>query len=110
MKIGESIDKVMIKEQAEENSITVDTFSPMRNESENIINQVKNLTIHDIINDLIDKFADMAINDTVNDMISCVANLTNKTINDIGNNLNGANASVVQVQFLVDPAEKNTKV
>ena len=53
----------MLEEKTEANNGTVDTFSPQRSESENIINKVKNLTINDVGNDMIDKVADLKIND-----------------------------------------------
>ena len=44
--IRESIDKVMLEEQAESDNATVDTFSPQRNKSAYLIKKVVNLTIN----------------------------------------------------------------
>ena len=42
--ITEAIYQVMLEEQAEVNSLTVDMFSSQRNESDKIFNKVTNLT------------------------------------------------------------------
>ena len=44
-----------MEEQAESNNINVDTFSPQRNESEDLIKKVANFTINEVGNNLIDK-------------------------------------------------------
>ena len=51
--IIEAIDQVTREKQSEANNATVDMFCPQRNESENLINKVANLTINDVENDLI---------------------------------------------------------
>ena len=43
-KIREAINQVILEEQAEVNSLTVDMFSSQRNESDKIFNKVTNLT------------------------------------------------------------------
>ena len=53
VKIREVIDQVMRKEEEETNNFTVDTFSLQRNESENLINVIENLTINDFGNNII---------------------------------------------------------
>ena len=54
-KIREVIDKVMLEYQTELNDATVDTFSPQKNKSEDLIDKVTNLTIKDVGNGLIKK-------------------------------------------------------
>ena len=85
--IREAIDKVIRKEQTEENNVTVDTFSPIRNEGENIINKV----------------ASMKINGVRNYLIGCVANVT---INYVRNNINRANTSDVKTPTTESLARK----
>ena len=85
-KIRETTDKVILEEQAETSNVTVDTFILQRNEGDSLINKVKNLTIN---------------NKSGNDLINKVTNIK---IKDVGNNLNGLNASDIQVQFSGDPA------
>ena len=96
MKIRESIDQVILEDQAEANNVTVDTVSTQRKNSEDLINKVTNLTINDAENNLINKVANLTINNVGNNIINKVANLT---INDIRNYSNRATASGVQVQF-----------
>ena len=74
-----------MEEQAEENNVTVGNFSPQRNESDNIINKVANLTINDVRNNLINKVSKLTINDVRNDRINKVENLT---IKGVGNDSN----------------------
>ena len=71
----------------EANNVTVDTFmgSPMKNNSENIINEVEHLTINDVRINLINKVSNMTGNDSRNDMIGFIVNMT---INYIRNYLN----------------------
>ena len=61
--IRETIDQVTREGQAETNNLTVDAFSPQRNESDNLINEVANLTIIDVGNDLINEVTDLTTND-----------------------------------------------
>ena len=82
------IDKVILEEQVEANNVTVYTFSPQINESEDMITKVANSTIS---------------NELGNDLIHKVANMT---IKNARNDLNGANIGDVQVQFLGNPAGK----
>ena len=76
MNIREALNQVMLEKQVivEANNSTTDTFivSPMRNKSDNIINEVENLTINNVGNNLIEKVAYMKINDAGNDLIGCV--------------------------------------
>ena len=51
----EAINQLIMEEQAESNNINVDTFSPQRNESEDLIKKVANFTINEVGNNLIDK-------------------------------------------------------
>ena len=61
--IREAIDKVILEEQAEEDNATVDTFSPQRNKSDDLIENSVNLTINNKVGDnLIDKVANFTIN------------------------------------------------
>ena len=101
--IREAINKVILEGKSEANNVTVDTFSPMRNYSENLIKKVENLIINDAGNDLIDNVMNMKINGTGKNMIGCVAN---KTINETRNDIDRSNMSDVQVQFASDPAGK----
>ena len=87
-KIREVIDKVILEEQVEANNVTVYTFSPQINESEDLITKVANATIS---------------NELGNDLIHKVANMT---IKNARNDLNGANTGDVRVQFLGNPAGK----
>ena len=83
--IREAINKLILVEQAEANNVTVDRLITHKNESGYLVNKVVNFKIsNEVRNNMIDKFANM-------------------TINDVGNNLNGANAIDVQVQFAGDP-------
>ena len=101
LKVIEATNQVIPEEQAEENKVTVYTFSTQRNKSENLINKFKNLAINNIGNDLINKVANLTINDIRKNLIDKVENLT---INDIGKNSNGATVSDEQVQFVGDSA------
>ena len=92
MNISEAIDQVIMEDQAEAKNTTVDTFSPQRNKSESLINEVKNLTKNDVKNNLINNFANLKINDVGNNLINKV---TNSTINNVGNDSNRVTASDV---------------
>ena len=96
MNIIEAINQVILEGRvtAETNNVTVDNFSPMRNESENITNEVGILTINSIGNDMINKVTNMKINNVRKNLIDCVAN---PTIKNVRNDINGANTSDVQV-------------
>ena len=104
MKIRKVINKVILGEQAEENNFTVDTFSPMINENENIINKVNFLTINNVVNDPIDKVANMTINGTVNNLIGFIANLT------INNNPAGKNHQNLLSSLKIGIRHKNVPV
>ena len=58
----------MREEEVEANNVTVDTFSPQRENSNNsdnskkLINAVANMTINDVRNDLVDKVGNLTIN------------------------------------------------
>ena len=54
----------------------VDTFSKHRNESENPINKVENLTRNNVRNNLINKVANLTTNEVENGLINKVSNLT----------------------------------
>ena len=58
----------MLEDQAEYNNATVGTFTPVRTESDNIINKVENLIINGVGNDMIDKVANFRINTFGNDL------------------------------------------
>ena len=60
----------MIEEQEEANNSMVDEFSPQRNKSENLINEVANLKTNSIGNNIINKVANLTINDIINDLIN----------------------------------------
>ena len=81
-KIIEVIYQVVLEDQVESNNVTVDTLSPKIND---MTNKVANLTINDIGHNIIEKFE-------------------NLTLKDVVNNLNGENASDVQVQSTDYPA------
>ena len=81
-KIIEVIYQVVLEDQVESNNVTVDTLSPKIND---MTNKVANLTINDIGHNIIEKFE-------------------NLTLKDVVNNLNGENASDVQVQYTGCPA------
>ena len=91
----------MREDQVEAKNTTLYTFVPQRNNSDNIINKVANLTINDIRNNIINKVANFKINNIVNNLINKVSNLT---INDVVNDSNRATAGDVQVQFSGDLA------
>ena len=79
----------------EENNVPVDTFMgiPRINESEDLTNKFSNLTINvGNKNNLIKKVANMTINDVIKNLVGCIANLTMK---DPGNDLNLTNTSDV---------------
>ena len=99
----EEIDKLIIEKRAESNNVTVDTFSPIIKESDNIINKVENLTINDVQNCLLNKAKNLTLNNIRNDLIGWVENLT---INDAGNNINRSNTIDVQIQLVGDLARK----
>ena len=65
MNIREATNQVILEERviAEANNVTVDTFMgiTMINDSENLINEIKNLAINDVVNDMIDKVTNMKI-------------------------------------------------
>ena len=89
----------MREDQVEAKNATLYTFVPQRNNSDNIINKVANLTINDIRNNIINKVANFKINNIVNNLINKVSNLT---INDVVNDSNRAIASDLQLQFAAD--------
>ena len=96
--------------------------SPQRNQSEDIIDKVAILTINvRNENDIIDKVVNLKINvGNENNLVNKVENLTinfvnqndiinkvvNMKINDVGNDLNQANVSDIQVQFADDMVRK----
>ena len=94
--IRESINQVILEEQAKADNITVDTFSTHRNKGEYLIDKVANLTINDVRNDMIEKVANLTITDVKNNLMNKVANLP---INNIRRDSNRATVSDVQVQF-----------
>ena len=62
-KIREAIDQVILEDKVEANNVMVDMFSPQRNQSDDMIYKVENLTMNDVGNNLIDKVANLKIND-----------------------------------------------
>ena len=68
--IREAIDKLTREEEVESNNVTVNTFSPQRNEIENLINEVENLTINDVGNNIINKVSNLTINDAGKNLIN----------------------------------------
>ena len=56
----------MLEDQVEANNIIVDTFSPQRNKSKDMIYKVTNLTINNSGNNLIDKVENLTIKNVVN--------------------------------------------
>ena len=46
--IREEINQLILEEQSEANNIMIDMFSPQRNQSDDLINKVANLTINDV--------------------------------------------------------------
>ena len=80
MDIIEAINKVMTEKQAEANNITVDTFSPQRNESENLIKKVENMTINDVVKNIINEVKNLTIKGVIKGLIKKVADLTTNNI------------------------------
>ena len=78
MNIREAINKVTREKKAEANNITIDTFSPQRNEGENIIKKVENLTINDVGNNIINGVTNLTINGVRNNIINKAEKLDNE--------------------------------
>ena len=83
----------MTEAEEEANNVTVDMFSPQRNNIVNLINEVVNLTINDTRNNLINEVANLTI-DNIRKYNQRVANLT---IKDVRNDSNVETAGDAQV-------------